>query len=174
QALRFALFHTLQAGARGEQRAIAAKGLTGPGYDGHAFWDTESFVLPVLTMTAPDAAANALRWRHSTIPEGGEPAAQECSSYWPAGTAACHVNADIADAVVRYTDASGDEEFRRGEGMDLLVQTARLWRSLGHHDNQGRFHIDGVTGPDEYSAIADDNVYTNLMARQNLVAAADV
>jgi alpha,alpha-trehalose phosphorylase len=190
QAVRFALWHVLQAGARAENRAIPAKGLTGPGYDGHAFWDTESFVLPVLTMTAPDAAANALRWRHSTIPAAVERAAQlglagaafpwrtiagqECSSYWPAGTAAFHVNADIADAVVRYTDASGDEDFRRGEGMDLLVQTARLWRSLGHHDSQGRFHIDGVTGPDEYSAIADDNIYTNLMARQNLVAAADV
>jgi alpha,alpha-trehalose phosphorylase len=190
QAVRFALWHVLQAGARAENRAIPAKGLTGPGYDGHAFWDTESFVLPVLTMTAPDAAANALRWRHSTIPTAVERATQlglagaafpwrtiagqECSGYWPAGTAAFHVNADIADAVVRYVDASGDEDFRRAEGMDLLVQTARLWRSLGHHDNQGRFHIDGVTGPDEYSAIADDNVYTNLMARQNLVAAADV
>jgi alpha,alpha-trehalose phosphorylase len=190
QAVRFALWHVLQAGARAENRAIPAKGLTGPGYDGHAFWDTETYVLPVLTMTAPDAAANALRWRHSTIPIAVERAAQlglkgaafawrtiageECSGYWPAGTAAFHVNADIANAVIRYVDASGDEDFRRGEGMDLLVQTARLWRSLGHHDNQGRFHIDGVTGPDEYSAIADDNVYTNLMARQNLVAAAEV
>ena len=77
QAVRFALFHVLQAGARAENRAIPAKGLTGPGYDGHAFWDTETFVLPVLTLTAPDAAANALRWRHSTIPAGhraGHPA----------------------------------------------------------------------------------------------------
>jgi alpha,alpha-trehalose phosphorylase len=189
QAVRFALWHVLQAGARAENRAIPAKGLTGPGYDGHAFWDTETFVLPVLTMTAPDAAANALRWRHSTIPAAIERATQlclkgaafpwrtiagqECSAYWPAGTAAFHVNADIADAVIRYVDASGDEEFARGEGLDLLVHTARLWRSLGHHDSLGRFHIDGVTGPDEYSAIADNNVYTNLMARQNLTAAAE-
>jgi alpha,alpha-trehalose phosphorylase len=69
QAVRFALFHVLQAGARAEGRAIAAKGLTGPGYDGHAFWDTETFVLPVLTYTAPRAAADALRWRHSILPE---------------------------------------------------------------------------------------------------------
>ena len=75
--------------------------------------------------------------------------------------------------MVRYVDATGDEAFHRGVGMDLLTQTARLWRSLGHHDSDGRFHIDGVTGPDEYSAIADDNVYTNLMARQNLLAAAE-
>ncbi|HEX9034306.1 MAG TPA: glycosyl hydrolase family 65 protein, partial [Streptosporangiaceae bacterium] len=190
QAVRFGLFHVLQAGARGENRPIPAKGLTGTGYDGHAFWDTETFVLPVLTMTAPDAAASALRWRHSTLPAAQKRAAQlgyagaafpwrtitgeECSGYWPAGTAAFHVNADVADAVVRYVDVTGDEEFERGPGLDLLVQTARFWRSLGHHDPLGSFHIDGVTGPDEYSAIADDNVYTNLMARQNLEAAADV
>ena len=189
QAVRFALFHVLQAGARGENRPIAAKGLTGPGYDGHTFWDTETFVLPVLTLTAPDAAASALQWRHSTLPTAIERAAQlglkgaafpwrtitgkECSGYWPAGTAAFHINADIADAVVQYVDATGDEAFHSGTGMDLLTQTARLWRSLGHHDANGRFHIDGVTGPDEYSALADDNVYTNLMARQNLLAAAD-
>ncbi|MEV6672327.1 glycosyl hydrolase family 65 protein [Streptomyces sp. NPDC051162] len=190
QAVRFALFHVLQAGARAESRAIAAKGLTGPGYDGHSFWDTETFVLPVLTGTVPHAAAQPLRWRHATLPAalnrartlGLEGAAfpwrsingDECSAYWPAGTAAFHVNADIADAVVHYLAATGDETFEREVGLELLVHTARLWRSLGHHDHQGQFHIDGVTGPDEYSAIADDNVYTNLMAQQNLRAAADV
>ena len=189
QAVRFALFHVLQAGARAENRAIPAKGLTGTGYDGHAFWDTETFVLPVLTLTAPDAVAHALRWRQSTLPMATERATQlglkgaafpwrtiagqECSGYWPAGTAAFHVNADIADAVVRYVDATGDEEFDKGPGMELLTQTARLWRSLGHHDAQGRFHIDGVTGPDEYSAIADNNIYTNLMAAHNLLSAAE-
>ncbi len=190
QAVRFALFHLLQASARGESRPIPAKGLTGPGYDGHAFWDTESFVLPVLISTTPDAAASALRWRYNTLPLAKERAAQlglagaafpwrtiagqECSGYWPAGTAAFHVNADIADAVVRYVDSSGDTAFDSGQGMELLTETARLWRSLGHHDTLGRFHIDGVTGPDEYSAIADDNIYTNLMAKRNLIAAAEV
>jgi alpha,alpha-trehalose phosphorylase len=189
QAIRFALFHTLQAGARGEQRAIAAKGLTGPGYDGHTFWDTETFVLPVLTYTAPHAAADALRWRHQTIDMARDRArtlglqgaafpwrtirGQECSSYWPAGTAAFHINADIADAVARYQAASDDPEFEQSVGVELLVETARLWRSLGHHDAGGRFRIDGITGPDEYSAIADNNVYTNLMAQRNLRAAAD-
>ena len=188
QAVRFGLFHVLQAGARGENRPIPAKGLTGPGYDGHTFWDSEAFVLPVLTLTAPDAAASVLRWRHDVLPAALDRAAQlgmagaafpwrtmngeECSGYWPAGTAAFHVNADIAHAVIQYIDATGDEEFAKGTGMDLLTHTARLWRSLGHHDAAGGFHIDGVTGPDEYSAIADDNVYTNLMARKNLLAAA--
>jgi alpha,alpha-trehalose phosphorylase len=189
QAVRFALLHVLQAGARAERRAIPAKGLTGPGYDGHAFWDSESYVLPVLTYTAPDAAADALRWRHATIPLARERAdllglrgvafpwrtihGEECSGYWPAGTAAFHVNADIADAVVRYVNVTEDEAFEREVGLELLVETARLWRSLGHHDLEGRFRIDGVTGPDEYSAIADNNVYTNLMAKRNLLAAAE-
>lgn len=190
QAVRFGLFHVLQAGARAENRAIPAKGLTGPGYSGHTFWDTETFVLPMLSFIAPHAVAHALRWRHDTLPlaisratelglQGAAfpwrtIAGQECSGYWPAGTAAFHVNADIAIAAARYVDASGDDEFAQGTGMDLLVNTARLWYSLGHHDADGRFHIDGVTGPDEYSALADDNIYTNLMARRNLVAAAGV
>jgi alpha,alpha-trehalose phosphorylase len=189
QAVRFALFHTLQAGARAEQRAIAAKGLTGPGYDGHTFWDTERFVLPVLTYTAPEAAADALRWRHSTLDLARERAdqlglagaafpwrtirGQECSGYWPAGTAAFHISGAIADAVARLFAATEDDTFDREFGVELLIETARLWRSLGHHDPQGRFRIDGVTGPDEYSAIADNNVYTNLLAQKNLRAAAD-
>ena len=189
QALRFGLFHTLQASARAERRAIPAKGLTGDGYDGHTFWDTERFVLPVLTYTAPDAAGDALRWRHSTLDLARERArelnlagaafpwrtirGQECSGYWPAGTAAFHINADIADAVARYVAATGDEAFEAEVGVDLLVETARLWRSLGHQDRQGGFRIDGVTGPDEYSAVADNNVYTNLLAQRNLRAAAD-
>ncbi|HEX2703835.1 MAG TPA: glycosyl hydrolase family 65 protein [Solirubrobacteraceae bacterium] len=191
QAVRFALFHVLQAGARAERRAIAAKGLTGPGYDGHAFWDTETFVLPVLTYTTPQAAADALGWRHETLELARERARQlgfagsafpwrtihgeECSGYWPAGTAAFHINADIADAVVRYQAAAGADAaaFERDVGVELLVETARLWGSLGHHDATGNFRIDGVTGPDEYSAVADNNVFTNLMAQRNLRAAAD-
>ncbi|MGW4076148.1 glycoside hydrolase family 65 protein [Streptomyces asiaticus] len=190
QAVRFALFHVLQAGTRAEQRAIPAKGLTGSGYDGHAFWDTEAFVLPLLTYASPNCVAEALHWRQNTLPAARERARQlglrgaafpwrtidgaECSGYWPAGTAAFHINADIAAAAVRYVRASGDTDFERRTGVELLVETARLWHSLGHHDSGGRFHIDGVTGPDEYSALANDNAYTNLMARANLRAAADV
>jgi alpha,alpha-trehalose phosphorylase len=190
QAVRFALFHVLQSAVRAERRPIPAKGLTGPGYDGHAFWDTETFVLPMLVHTLPDAAASALMWRYDTMPLALERAktlgldgaafpwrtinGEECSGYWPAGTAAFHVNADIADAAVRYLNATGDERFETEVALELLTQTARLWCSLGHHDRDGAFRIDGVTGPDEYSAIADNNVFTNLMARRNLVAAAAV
>jgi alpha,alpha-trehalose phosphorylase len=188
QAIRFALFHVLQSSARAEQRALPAKGLTGPGYDGHTFWDTETFVLPVLVYTAPEAAADILRWRHSILDLargrardlGLKGAAfpwrtihgEECSGYWPASTAAFHINADVADAVLRYVTATGDVEFERAVGAELLIETARLWASVGHHNRRGEFSIDGVTGPDEYSAIADNNLYTNLMAQRNLRAAA--
>ena len=188
-AVRFALFHVLQAGSRGEQRPIPAKGLTGPGYDGHAFWDTEIFVLPVLTLTVPRAAADALRWRHSILEQARKRARQlrlrgaafpwrtihgeECSGYWPAGTAAFHINADVAYAVSHYIEATDDKAFEEEFGLALLVETARLWRSLGYDDALGRFRIDGVTGPDEYSALADNNVYTNLMTQHNLRAAAE-
>ena len=190
QAVRFALFSVFQASARAERRPIAAKGLTGPGYDGHTFWDTETFVLPVLTYTEPGVAADALRWRQQAIPQAVEHArslglvgaafpwrtirGEESSGYWPASTAAFHVNADISDAALRYLDATGDVTFEREVALPILVGTARLWRGLGHHDATGRFRIDGVTGPDEYDALVDNNVYTNLMAEQNLRAAADM
>lgn len=187
QAVRFALFHVLQAGARAERRSIPAKGLTGPGYDGHAFWDTEMFVLPMLTYVHPEATADALLWRHSTLDLARDRARQlglagatfawrtirghECSAYWPAGTAAYHVNAGVADALVRYVNATGDEAFEREVATEVLVEAARLWMSLGHHDRHGRFRIQGVTGPDEYTALVDDNTYTNLMAQRTLRAA---
>jgi alpha,alpha-trehalose phosphorylase len=188
QALRFANFHILQASARAESRALPAKGLTGPGYDGHAFWDTESFVLPVLCYTKHELVAEALRWRHGTLDLARRRAkelglrgaafpwrtihGEECSGYWPAGTAAFHVNADIAGAMYRYWITTNDVGFATEIGLELLVETARLWESLGHFDGAGRFRIDGVTGPDEYSAVGDNNIYTNVMAQRNLRAAA--
>ncbi|GAA0456070.1 glycosyl hydrolase [Paractinoplanes deccanensis] len=187
QAVRFGLFHVLQAAAQAGPHPIPAKGLTGNGYDGHTLWDTETYVLPVLTYTHPDCAGMALRWRHSTLGAARSRARElrldgasfpwrtisgpECSGYWPAGTAALHVNADIADAVLRYYQATCDEDFMRTAGRELLDETARLWQSVVYLDEQGLGHIAGVTGPDEYTALMDDNIYTNLMAEQNLRAA---
>jgi alpha,alpha-trehalose phosphorylase len=189
QAVRFGLYHILSAGARAEGRAIPAKGLTGTGYDGHSFWDTDLYVLPMLTHTMPKATADALRWRHETLPLAKERArhlglagaaypwrtinGEECSAYWPAGTAAFHVNADIASTVIQYVRATNDTAFEREAGLEILVETARLWRSLGHHDVEGGFRIDGVTGPDEYTCVVDNNIYTNLMAKRNLLGAAE-
>ena len=191
-ALRYGLFQLHQSSALTAGHGIPAKGLTGPGYNGHTFWDTEIFLLPVLTHCAPHHVAEALRWRASTLPKAQARArrlglrgaafpwrtiaGEECSGYLPAGTAAVHINADIAHAVVSYVAATGDERFEREAGAPLLVETARLWASLGYHDERrgGRFSIDGVTGPDEYSVLVDNNLYTNLMAQANLRAAADV
>jgi alpha,alpha-trehalose phosphorylase len=188
QAVRFGLFHLVQASARAEGRGIPSKGLTGTGYDGHIFWDSEGYVLPVLTYTLPHAAADSLRWRASTLDLARDRAVelglqgaafpwrtirgQECSGYWPAGTAAFHINADIAMAFERYRIVTGDQSLEVECGLEVLIETARLWRSLGHHDRHGVWHIDGVTGPDEYTAIVRDNVFTNLMAAHNLQVAA--
>ena len=141
-------------------------------------------MLPVLTATVPQAAADALQWRRSTLPVALDWArtlrlrgaafawrtinGEECGGYWPAGTAAFHVNADIALAAVRQVTWTGDEGFDRECALPLLVETARLWHRLGYRGEDGRFHLDGVTGPDEYSALVDDNTFTNLMAAANL------
>ncbi len=189
QAVRFALFQVLQASARAERRAIPSKGLTGTGYDGHTFWDSEGFVLPVLSYVAPNATADALRWRASILDLAKERAdelglkgaafpwrtirGQECSGYWPAGTAAWHINADIAMAFEHYRNVTGDQSLEEECGLAVLIETARLWLSLGHYDRHGVWHLYGVTGPDEYTALVHDNVFTNLMAAHNLRSAAE-
>lgn len=191
-ALRYALFQIHTNSACADGHGIPAKGLTGKGYNGHTFWDTEIFLLPLLMHCAPEHAAAALRWRSSALPQARDRARElglrgaafpwrtisgaECSGYLPAGTAAFHVNADIAFAFTAYIASTGDNDFERDVGVPVLVETARLWASLGHHDreNHDRFSIDGVTGPDEYSTLVDNNAYTNLMAKANLLAAIDV
>ena len=187
QAVRFAIFHTLQAGARssGRSRPRASPARATTGTRSGTPRRSSCRCSPTRCPTRPPT----LRWRWSTLDLAVERAqtlhlegaafpwrtirGQECSGYWPAGTAAFHINAGIAAAVIRYVQATGDLEFERTVGLELLVPTARLWRSLGHHDAEGAFHIDGVTGPDEYTAVVDDNVYTNLMAQWNLRAAAE-
>ena len=189
QAIRFALFHTLQAGARGERGPIRRQGTDRSrlrrshvlGHRGVRAAAAHLHAAPrcrgCLAMAPPDAGPGRERARSLGLRGAAFPwrtiAGQECSGYWPAGTAAFHINAAIANAADRYQLITQDETFEREAGVELLVETARLWRSLGHHDAAGRFRIDGVTGPDEYSAIADNNVYTNLMAARNLHAAAD-
>ncbi|MDR2973094.1 MAG: glycoside hydrolase family 65 protein [Propionibacteriaceae bacterium] len=182
--IRWNLFQVLQASACAQGASIAAKGVSGSGYDGHYFWDCESMVLPALVHTAPTIARRILAFRHATLPQALERArelslkgaafpwrtinGQEASAFFEAGTAQFHINADITYAVNRYLRATNDEDYAAGEGIDLLVQTARLWADLGFFGRDEHFHIHGVTGPDEYSALVDDNLYTNVMARTNL------
>ncbi len=190
QCLRFNLFHILQATARAEGAGIPAKGLTGHGYEGHYFWDTEIYLLPFLLYTAPRNARNLLKFRYSMLEKARQRArevnqrgalfpwrtinGEEASAYYAAGTAQYHINADIMFALKKYVEVSGDEAFLQSEGAELLVETARLWRDLGFfsEDKDGRFCIIGVTGPDEYNTVVNNNTFTNLMARENLWFAA--
>ena len=187
-ALRFDLFQVLQAAACVHDAPIGAKGLTGSGYSGHTFWDIDGFLLPALALLRPRDAARVLRWRSSTLDRAreraevlGAPGAsfprrtidgQEISAYGPASTAAMHLNADISRAFRFWADVTGQDLDEVG-GVDVLVETARLWAALAHRDHDGGAHLLGMTGPDEYTGVVDDNVFTNLMARWNLRAAAD-
>ncbi|GAA2175556.1 glycoside hydrolase family 65 protein [Arthrobacter parietis] len=187
-ALRFDLFHILQASVCLSNAPIGAKALTGPGYSGHTFWDIEGFVAPTLTLLNPDGAARLLRWRASTLDAARERAdvlgvkgasfawrtidGNEVSAYWPASTAAMHLNAGISRAYTLHANATG-RPLTEIAGVDVLIETARMWASTVHQDDDGRFHLRGVTGPDEYTGVVDDNVFTNLMAQRNLTAAAD-
>jgi alpha,alpha-trehalose phosphorylase len=192
QAIRWNMFQMAQASAQVGERGIAAKAVTASGYDGHYFWDTEIYMVPLLAYTNPDAARDLLHFRHRILPKARQRAiemsqrgalypwrtinGEEASAYYPAGTAQYHIDADIAHAIDRYVTATGDTEFLWGEGAEMLVELARLFADLGFYDQADppMFHIHGVTGPDEYTAVVDDNVYTNVMARFTLRFAADV
>lgn len=194
QAVRWCLFQLLQAAARSDQLGIAAKGVSGSGYEGHYFWDTEIYLVPFLTYTMPNVARNALRFRSNTLPKARERAAvmslkgalypwrtingEEASAYYAAGTAQFHIDADVAFAFAKYGNVSGDTQFLYRDGAAVLVETARMWADLGfwrtEYDDRERFHIHGVTGPDEYTTVVNNNTYTNVMAQANLRNAAQL
>jgi alpha,alpha-trehalose phosphorylase len=190
QGIRFNQYHLLQSVGRDGKTNIAAKGITGEGYEGHTFWDTEIYILPFFVYNKPDVAKKLIEYRYNGLPKARERARQmahekgalfpwrtidgeECSSYFPAGTAQYHINADIAYAVKLYVETTGDDAFLLTHGAEIVLDTARIWMGLGHFDG-GRFCINAVTGPDEYTAIVNNNYYTNAMARMHLQYAADV
>ena len=186
QAVRWNLFQLAQASARAEGNGIPAKGMTGTGYGGHYFWDSEIYVVPYLVYTSPLFARNALRFRYTMLPAAERRAheltqhgalfpwrtinGEEASAYYAAGTAQYHIDADIAYAVTKYVQTTGDQDFIAREAIDILVQTARMWADLGfwRGNDVDSFHIHGVTGPDEYTTVVNDNLFTNVMARFNL------
>lgn len=194
QATRWCLFQLAQASARADGLGVPAKGLSGSGYSGHYFWDTEIYVLPFLMYTTPLWARNALRMRYLMLPAARKRAGQlneagalfpwrtingeEASAYYAAGTAQYHINADVSFALAKYVRSTGDDDFLHREGVDIAVETARLWATLGfwRYSETGpdSFHIHGVTGPDEYTTVVNDNLFTNVMARFNLRFAAHV
>lgn len=187
QGIRFNLFHIMQSAGRDGRTGMGAKGLSGEGYEGHYFWDTEMYVLPVFVYTNGELAKALLDYRYDTLPQarkrakvlGHEKGAlypwrtingEEASTYYPLGTAQYHINADIAYAFKLYMDVNGDYEYLKERGAEVLVETARVWADVGGfaESKDGKYCICAVTGPDEYNAIVDNNFYTNLMARENL------
>ena len=191
QALRLNLFHLFQSSGRDGRSGTAAKGLTGEGYEGHCFWDAEAFMLPALVTLAPELARAMLAYRHRTLDHARRHARElghrrgalyawrtiggdECSAYFPGGSAQYHINAAVAWAVRLYVDASGDQAFLLECGAEMIFETARIWLEIGHFNPRrgGAFCIHEVTGPDEYSALVDNNHYTNRMAQRHLRDAA--
>jgi alpha,alpha-trehalose phosphorylase len=184
QGIRFNLYQLLQSVGKDSVSNISAKGLSGEGYEGHYFWDTEIYMFPVFLMTQPDIAKQLLLHRFSILDAAKDRAKEvghkkgalfpwrtitgtECSGFFPAGTAQYHISADIAYSFVQYYLATKDKTFLKEYGAELLVETARLWIDTGH-EKDGQFRIDDVTGPDEYTCIVNNNYYTNVMAKNNL------
>ncbi len=186
QGIRFNLFSLAQASARADQQGVSAKGVTGSGYEGHYFWDAEIYVAPFLSYTQPDSSRNLLRFRRLMLPAARHRAremaqagalfpwrtinGEEASAYYAAGSAQVHINADVAYALSQYLTATDDTAFLVRDGIDVLVETSRMWVELGFWRSNGTpsFHIHGVTGPDEYTTVVNNNLFTNVMARYNL------
>ena len=182
-AVRFNLFQLLQAMARTEGLGVPAKGVTGRGYEGHYFWDSEVYVVPFLAHTTPEWARQVLQLRSYMLPAARERAREvghsgalfpwrtidgrEASASYAAGTAQYHINADIVHALHQYNRVTGDLGFMLDEGAEIVFETARFWIELGFFLDE-RFQINAVTGPDEYTTVVDNNAYTNVMAKQNL------
>ena len=191
QGMRFNQFHLLQSVGRDGKTNIAAKGVTGEGYEGHYFWDTEIYIFPFFLYSKPEIAKKLLEYRYAGLPKARERARQlahakgalypwrtiagdECSAYFPAGTAQYHINADIAYSIKLYYEATGDLDYMAQAGAEIVLETARIWTGIGGYDRAGRFCINEVTGPDEYTALVNNNYYTNAMAQMHLRFAAEL
>ncbi len=186
QSIRFNQFHLLQSVGKDGKTNIGAKGLTGEGYEGHYFWDTEIYVFPFFLYTNPEISKKLLEYRYHILPKARQRAnevgqkgalyawrtinGEETSAYYPASTAQYHINADIAYAIKKYMNATDDFAFFVEKGAEILFETARLWIDLGHYSKRkgSRFCIHEVTGPDEYTALVNNNAYTNIMVKDHL------
>ncbi|UHC19996.1 glycoside hydrolase family 65 protein (plasmid) [Methylobacterium currus] len=202
-ALRFAIFHLNGAvNPNDPQVSVAARALTGDDYRGHVFWDTEIFLLPFYTLTWPEAARTLLMYRFRTLDAARAKAAgmgwRGALYAWESadtgaevtprqsvgpdrkildircGSQEQHISADVAYAVWQYWQATGDEVFLCEAGAEMLLETARFWASRAEADPDGRRHIRGVIGPDEYHEGVDDNAFTNMMARWTIARGLDV
>ncbi len=187
QSMDYSVYQLLQSAGNDAVSNVAAKGLSGEGYEGHYFWDTEIYIFPFFLLTDRERARRLLEYRYGILQSAREHAGRmghvrgalyswrtitgsECSGYFPSGSAQYHINGDVAHSFIQYYLATDDLAFMREKGAEVLVETARLWLDAGHMLD-GAFHIDGVTGPDEYTCIVNNNYYTNAAARENLLYA---
>ena len=201
-ASRVALFHLMASVADADEAAVGARGLTGRAYRGHVFWDSDVYVLPFLSATHPASARAMLEYRVRRLPAAlrAARAAERVGARFPwesarsgedvtperlrdrrgqvvpvlTGELEEHIVADVAWAAACYTEWTGDRAFAASQGRELIVQTARWWGSRIELDPDGRGHLRGMIGPDEYHVGVDDNAFTNVMARWNLRKAASV
>ncbi len=203
RAVRFALYHLISAADPTNDRvSIGARGLTGASYNGHVFWDTEIFILPVFVHTDPPSARALLMYRCHNLPSAREKAralgyrgalypwestdtGRETTPPWAqipggevipvlTGGEEHHVAADVAYATWQYWRATGDDGFLLEAGAEIVLETARFWASRVQQGVDGCYHIDRVIGPDEYHESVDDDAYTNGMARWNLERGVEV
>lgn len=203
RALRFALYHLISSGdPESDAASVGARGISGPGYRGHVFWDTEAFVLPFFIWTHPPTARALLAYRHRTLPAARAKAtrlgwrgalfawesadtgdevtpdsvALPDGSRLPVltGVQEHHIAADVAWAAWQYWRATADERFLVEMGAELILETARFWASRAVKGPDGRHHIESVIGPDEYHEEVTDNAFTNVLARWNLRTALEM
>lgn len=183
-AVRYNIYQLIQSVGKDEHSNIAAKGLSGEGYEGHYFWDTEMYIQPFFVLTVPEITKNLISYRYTTLESARENArlmghkkgalypwrtisGSECSGFFPAGTAQYHINSDVASSIVAYYLATGDKEFMIEKGAEIVIETARLWADMGSFHN-GKYELHCVTGPDEYTCVVNNNYYTNVSAKYNL------
>jgi len=203
RALRFAIYHLSSASNPEDERvSIGARGLSGTAYKGHVFWDTDIFLLPFFILTYPEAARALVMYRYYTLAGARAKAARlgyRGALYaWESadtgeemtppfvvspdggivriltGEQEQHISADVAFGVWKYWEATGDEGFLVNAGAEILIETARFWASRAELEEDGRYHIRGVIGPDEYHEKVDDNAYTNGLAQWNLEVGEEV
>lgn len=179
--LNYNLYQINSSGGESSLHNIAAKGLSGEGYEGHYFWDTEIYLVPFFSLTNPEKARKLLMYRYNTLAQARNEAfnlgytkgakipwrtinGDETSPYYPAGSAQFHINSDVSYAIIKYFEVTNDLEFMVNYGFEILLETARfLVEALDYKD--GIYHLHGVTGPDEYTTLVDDNYYTNQMLK---------
>jgi len=191
----------INASSHDDRYSIAAKGMTGFGYRGHIFHDTEIFMLPFFVYTLPEVARNLVMYRYHTLPgarrkaknngfEGAQYAWEstlsgdettppsivhpESGEVIPVlnGPLELHISASVAHAAWQYWTISGDNDFMRDYGAEIVLSTALFWGSRVEKNTQhGDYEINNVIGPDEWHEHVNNNAFTNYMARWNLQTA---